>query len=325
MGVLTDDMARLRSDIGGLRAARKGLSLEMVQDAKVRKNAVAAMGKEFQNAHTEMAKETKRDRLTFLSGIKDSVALLQEGFHKELAGIHDANARMAKATREETNAFVSALKIEVSRTQAGFRDSASQMAEKANTGRMEFLSELKTNVSGMQEGSRNVHAEMAKSTQNGRLAFLSEIKTDVSQMQEGFRKDLVDSHQAYTDMVKEARIRRTAFVGDLTKTVTDLRQQFASDINGARYAWLGIEPHKDSSPARSEHRPKIEVERERWRLAEQAEREAVELLTGDVAGEVETGTVGKPRSTEADDLSGREDKRFSKKHKPAKHLGMSRY
>ena len=87
MGFLTDDMVRLRSEISGLRAVRKGLSLELVQDAKVRKDAVAAMGKEFHNAHAEMAKVTKRDRLTFLSGIKDSVSSLQEDFHKDLAGI----------------------------------------------------------------------------------------------------------------------------------------------------------------------------------------------------------------------------------------------
>ena len=107
-----------------------------------------------------------------------------------------------------------------------------------------------------------------KSTKNGRLAFLSEIKTDVSQMQEGFRKDLVDYHQTYTDMVKEARTHRAAFVRDLKKTVTDIRQQFASDIIGARHAWLGIAPHNASS-AKSEHRPEIEVERERWMTAEQ--------------------------------------------------------
>ena len=188
---------------------------------------------------------------------------------------------------------------------------------------MAFLSELKNNVSGMQEGFQNVHAEMAKSTKNGRMAFLSEIKTDVSQMQEGFRKDLADYHQTYTDMVKEARTRRTAFVGDLKKTVTDLRQLFASDINGARHAWLGIAPHKASSPAKSEHRPTIEVERERWMVAEQAEREKAEPLAGDVADEA-TGKVEKPQSTEVDELSGREEKRFSKKEKPARHSGMQR-
>jgi hypothetical protein len=324
MWFLTDDMVRLHSEICGLRGVRKRLSLDLVQDTKVRKDAVAAMGKEFHTAHAEMAKTTKQDRLTFLSGIKDNVSSLQEDFHKELAGIHDANARMAKVTREEAHAFVSALKIEVSKTQAGFRNSHAQMAGKAKTGRMAFLSELKNNVSGMQEGFRNVHAEMAKSTKNGRLAFLAEIKTDVFQMQEGFRKDLADYHQTCTDMVKEARTHRAAFVGDLKKTVTDLRQQFASDINGARYAWLGIAPYKVFSPAKSEHRPTIEVERERWKLAEQAEREAVQPLTGDVAGEVESRTVEKPRSTEVDELSGREEKRFSKKEKPGKHSGMQR-
>jgi hypothetical protein len=325
MGFLTNDMARLRSDIGGLRAVRKGLSLELVQDAKVRKDAVATMGKEFHNAHAEMAKAAKRDRLTFLSGVKDSVSSLQEDFHKELAVIHDANARMAKATREETNAFVSALKIEVSRTQAGFRNSHAQMAGKAKTGRMEFLSELKTNVSGMQGSFRNVHAEMAKSTKNGRLAFLTEIKTDVSHMQEGFRKDHADYCQTYMDMVKEARTHRTAFVGDLKKTVTDLRQQFASDINGAHCAWLGITPHKSSSPAQSGHRPTIEVERERWMKAEQAERENDEPMARTVAHEGGAGKVEKPLSTEVDEHSGREDKRFSKKEKPARHSVMPRH
>jgi hypothetical protein len=324
MGVLTDDMARLRSDISGLRAVRKGLSLDLVQDAKVRKDAVAAMGKEFHTAHAEMAKVTKQDRLTFLSGVKDSVSSLQEDFHKDLAGIHDANAEMAKATREETDAFVSALKIEVSKTQAGFRNSHAQMAGKAKTGRMAFLLELKNNVSGMQEGFRNVHAEMAKSTKNGRLAFLAGIKADVSQVQEGFRKDLADYHQTYTDMVKEARTHRTAFVGDLKKTVTDIRQLFASDINGARHAWLGITPHKVSSPAKPEHRPTIEVERERWMAAEQAARQESEPMTRDVADVVETGKVEKPQGTGVDELSSGEEKRFSKKEKPGKHSSMQR-
>lgn len=325
MGVLTDDMARLRSDISGLRAVRKGLSLELVQDAKVRKDAVATMGKEFHNAHAEMAKAAKQDRLTFLSGIKDSVSSLQVDFHKELAGIREANARMARVTKEETQAFVSALTMDVSKTQAGFRNAHVEMAEKAKTGRMAFLSELKNNVSGMQEGFRNVHEEMAKSTKNSRMAFLSEIETDVSRMREGFRKDLADQYQSYAHMIKEARPHRTDFVEDLKKTVTDLRQQFASDINGGRQAWLGTAPHKSSSPAQSGHRPTIEVERERWMKTEQAERENDELMAGTVAHEGEAGKVEKPRSTEVDEHSGRGEKRFSKKEKPARHSGMPRH
>jgi glycerol-3-phosphate cytidylyltransferase-like family protein len=325
MGFLTNDMARLRSDIGGLRAVRKGLSLELVQDAKVRKDAVAAMGREFHIAHAEMAKAAKQDRLTFLSGVKDSVSSLQVDFHKDLAGIREANARMARVTKEETQAFVSALTMDVSKTQAGFRNAHVEMAGKAKAGRMAFLSELKNNVSGMQEGFRNVHEAMAKSTKNSRLAFLTEIKTDVSHMQEGFRKDLADYCQTYMDMVKEARTHRTDFVEDLKKTVTDLRQQFASDINGARQAWLGSAPHSSSSPTQSGHRPMIEVERERWMEAEQAERENDEPMARTVAHEGGARKVEKPRSTEVDEHSGKEEKRFSKKEKPARHSGTPKH
>lgn len=324
MGVLTDDMARLRSEISGLRGARKGLSLELVQDARVRKAVVEAMGKEFHSAHAEMAKAAKRDRLTFLSGIKDSVSSLQEDFQKDLAGIRDDNARMAKATKEETAAFVSALKIEVSKMQAGFRKSHARMAKKTKTGRMAFLSDLKNNVSGMQAGFQNAHAEMAKSTKTGRMAFLSEIVSDVSGMREGFRKDFVDYHQSYTDMVKESKTSRLAFVGDLKKGVTDMRQQFASDINGARDAWIGFSPLKPFPREKPESSPNIEVERERWTAAMQSEREDAGHPAGQVADDVESRKVEKPQSTEADELSAREEKRFSKKERPGKHTGMQR-
>ena len=95
MGVLTDDMVRLRGEINGLRNARKWLPVELAQNAKARKAAVAAMGKEFRNAHAEMART------------------MREGVH----------------------AFVSSLKFEVSGMQAGFRNSHARMAKKAKTGR----------------------------------------------------------------------------------------------------------------------------------------------------------------------------------------------
>jgi hypothetical protein len=282
MGMLTDDMARLRSEIIGLRGARVELSKNIIQSTKDRKVAVEVMERGFHNAHADMAWTAKKDRLAFLSGITGSVASMQVGFHKDLADIRDAHAKMAMETKQERAAFVSALKSEVSGLEAGFRYSHAQMAKETKAARLAFVSDQKNSVSGMRADFRNAHAEMAKSSHNGRVAFLSGIK----------------------------------------ELVTNMRQEFASEITSARQAWLGITPFRFHPPQKTaqpemvvpvqkqqetERQARIDAERAANVEAEHQAKPAAEHEAGHAFshGVRETGEQSHARS---DKKSSRKDK-----------------
>ena len=53
MGMAPQDMARLRGEITGLKAARGELLNNMVRDAGERRNAVAVMEKNFHDTHAK--------------------------------------------------------------------------------------------------------------------------------------------------------------------------------------------------------------------------------------------------------------------------------
>jgi hypothetical protein len=83
MGVLTDDMARLRGEIGRLRDSR----MAFIGDVK---EGVAAMLADFHKAHRRMAKSTAAERAEFVSGLKERVAGLRDVFAADNASAHEA-------------------------------------------------------------------------------------------------------------------------------------------------------------------------------------------------------------------------------------------
>ena len=90
MGNLTGDMRRLRNEISVLRGSRESLIKELARVAKDRRNVVAGMRAGFRNAHAEMARNSRAERVAFLSDLKKVVFGMRKEFADDLAGAHKA-------------------------------------------------------------------------------------------------------------------------------------------------------------------------------------------------------------------------------------------
>jgi len=91
MGVLTDDMTRLKGEIGQLHE-----SLEAFVGTL--KPAWLAMKGDFRKAHRQMAKKTAAERAEFVSDLVEKVAILRNEFAEDIAGAHQAWFGSRRAT-----------------------------------------------------------------------------------------------------------------------------------------------------------------------------------------------------------------------------------
>ena len=90
MARLTEDMTRLSGEIRALHGSREALIKGLVRGANDLRHIVSGMRAGFRNAHNEMARRTKADRLAFVSGLKRTVAGLRREFAGDLAGARRA-------------------------------------------------------------------------------------------------------------------------------------------------------------------------------------------------------------------------------------------
>jgi hypothetical protein len=86
MGILTNDMERLRREIGVLRGARKSLIKDLARGTREMKAAVAVMQAGFRDAHAEMAGNTRAERVAFVSCLRSMVCGMRKEFADDLAG-----------------------------------------------------------------------------------------------------------------------------------------------------------------------------------------------------------------------------------------------
>jgi len=90
MGILTSDMTRLCDEISALRGAREALMKDLAHGAKDLKDAVSGMKAGFCNAHAEMARKTKAERVAFVSSLKKTVSGMRKGSTADIAGARRA-------------------------------------------------------------------------------------------------------------------------------------------------------------------------------------------------------------------------------------------
>ena len=98
MGLLTNDMTRLRDDIDALHNSRGAFINDLMHN-------VAEMQSNFRNDHAEMASKTKDDLSTFVTGLKGSVADLLQQVAADIEGAHQAwfgQAPRERTTKKET-------------------------------------------------------------------------------------------------------------------------------------------------------------------------------------------------------------------------------
>ncbi len=121
MGSLTQDMARLREEIVGLRESREFLLKGLAQETLEAKGQVSAMREGFRNAHADMAAHTRAEHARFVSNMTGEVAGMLNGFQR-------AHREMSVKTKRDNVKFVTDLSTEVSGVLTGFHRAQAEMA-----------------------------------------------------------------------------------------------------------------------------------------------------------------------------------------------------
>jgi len=106
MGNLTDDMTRLRGEVNALRDARGALMQDLAGGARDLATAVAVMRADFMSAHAAMIKETRGNRVAFLSSLISEVNSLLGTFSRN-------RDNMARNGRHDREVFLSELRRQV--------------------------------------------------------------------------------------------------------------------------------------------------------------------------------------------------------------------
>jgi hypothetical protein len=105
MGNLTDDMTRLRGEVDALRGTRGVLMSDLTRGARDLTTVVAAMRADFTSAHAAMAKQTRRERETFVADVSAEVNSLLGEFSRDRndmarKGRHDRRTFLSEMSRQ---------------------------------------------------------------------------------------------------------------------------------------------------------------------------------------------------------------------------------
>jgi len=94
---LTEDMTRLRGEIGSMRRARHSFRRNLERDVAAIQAGVSEMREGFRTAHAEMARNSQAERTASMSSVRRSVrdlkrtvAGLRKGFVADIQGAHQA-------------------------------------------------------------------------------------------------------------------------------------------------------------------------------------------------------------------------------------------
>jgi len=90
MGVLTDDLTRLRNEVLALRSARQGLIHDLEQETEDRRADVSQMLAGFSKNFGAVVRKTKADRLGSISDLKRTVTDLLTEVRTDLGGARQA-------------------------------------------------------------------------------------------------------------------------------------------------------------------------------------------------------------------------------------------
>lgn len=90
MGVLTEDLTRLRNEVLALRSARQGLIHDLERETEDRRAGVSRMLAGFSKNFGAVARRTKADRLGSISDLKRTVTDLLTEVRTDLGGVRQA-------------------------------------------------------------------------------------------------------------------------------------------------------------------------------------------------------------------------------------------
>ncbi len=164
MGVLTDDMTRLRGEIDTLRGAREGFCEALVRGAKDLCNRVSRMQAESRKAHADMAERAGADRAALRRDVQHAASEARRAATDMTANFRNARAEMARETGEGRSGFVNNLRRSVSKMTTGFNDALSQMSI-----------EMKGSTSASLDATRNAVSALRRTVADLRRDFDTDI------------------------------------------------------------------------------------------------------------------------------------------------------
>ena len=106
MGVLTDDLTRLRDEVLALRSARQGLIRDLEGETEDRRADVSRMLADFSKG-LGAARRTKADRLGSISDVKRTVTDLLTEVRGDLLGIRQAWLALGTGSRRAAEELAS--------------------------------------------------------------------------------------------------------------------------------------------------------------------------------------------------------------------------
>ena len=113
MGVLTDDLTRLRNEVLVLRSVRQGLMHDLEQETEERRAVVSRMLADFSKDLGSVARKTKADRLGSISDLKRTVADLLTEVRTDLSGIRQARLALGTPSRRAVAELADLPRLEV--------------------------------------------------------------------------------------------------------------------------------------------------------------------------------------------------------------------
>jgi hypothetical protein len=128
MGVLTDDMTRLRGEIDALRGAREALCEGLMQGARNLRSAVWGMRADFRKTRADMASRTGAEREATVKGVRRAAGEVRSAAAEMQANFRNVRAEMARQTGKQRSEFVGHLSQSVSDMTTGFHDALSRMS-----------------------------------------------------------------------------------------------------------------------------------------------------------------------------------------------------
>jgi len=237
MSGLTEDMARLRDEIGALRASRSQFIKDLKYDVGELKVNVADFLADSHKYHMEAGRATRRDLMEFTSLIKNQIAALKEEVAQMQMNFFKGHTDMADNMKNRLHVYISEIKKDVADLLSVYREDRKEMSRETKEKLMEsmvnikeYVADLANNVAEMMSGFKEDHIDVARKGKKERKAFLSGLAEDVA---------------------------------DIHRDIGRLRNVFAEDISGAHRAWSGLRPaarrmakedvKKEKPPAKEKH------------------------------------------------------------------------
>lgn len=179
MGLLTDDMTRVRDEIDFLHNSREAFINDLKQNVVDIQANVAEMQADFRDSRAQMAQETKAQMEEFVFGVKRAVEGLRKDAVEMQDGFRRAHVDLAKRARADRRAFVSGLKEDVIKMQIDFRDAQARIKKNVK-------SELSTFISGVKE-------------------FVSDMKGTIQNLRNDFLADITGARKAWSGLAPTKR------------------------------------------------------------------------------------------------------------------------